>query len=260
MIPVISLSGVGVKLHRATILREVNLSVGAGEFWGIAGPNGAGKSTLVRLLNGLIPPSAGRVQVLGKPLEQWELVRLRRKVGYLPQNLVFEEGIPVSALEVILIGRTGRRGLLRRLTEEDYRIARECAGELGVSGLLGRPLGSLSGGERQLVQLARALAQEPELLILDEPTNNLDPRAAAAFMDTVERLNRDRGLTVINVTHEISSLPPGCASVALLKAGCLLAAGPKEILLNPEILSALYGFPVSVEQRSGRFHLFQGGN
>ncbi|OGG03219.1 MAG: hypothetical protein A3F83_04275 [Candidatus Glassbacteria bacterium RIFCSPLOWO2_12_FULL_58_11] len=260
MKPAVSLSGVGVALRHATILRGIDLTIGEGEFWSIAGPNGAGKSTLVRLLNGFIKPGAGQIQILGKPLGQWELVRLRRKIGYLPQNLAFDEGLPVSALEVILIGRTGRRGLLRRLTGEDYRVARGCAGELGISGLLERPLGTLSGGERQLVQLARALAQEPELLILDEPTSNLDPRAAAAFMETVERLQRDRGLTVINVTHEIASLPPGCASVALLKAGRLLAAGPKDGLLNRETLSALYGFPVSVEQRSGRFHLFPGGN
>jgi len=256
----IHMRGVRVDLRNVTILREVNLTIGQGEFWGIAGPNGSGKTTLIRILAGFVPPSRGEVCVLGKPLELWELTALRKRVGYLPQHLSFDEGIPISAMEIILMGRTGKRGMLRRLRGEDYETARACAAELGITSLLQRPAGSLSGGERQLVQLARALAQEPEVLILDEPTNNLDPRAAAGFMDIIEHLHARRSLTVINVTHEIESLPPGCHSVALLKRGSLFAAGSKENLLVSGTLSELYGFPLNVEQRGGHYHIYRAGD
>ncbi|HUU29301.1 MAG TPA: ABC transporter ATP-binding protein [archaeon] len=254
----VNLAGVSVLLRNKTILQDVSLSIEPGQFWGFAGPNGSGKTTLMRLITGLLPHASGEVQVLGKATSQWRLTELRKMVGYLPQHLFFDEGVPITAGEVILMGRTGKRGLLRWLTREDYRLAEASAAELGISSLLDRPVGSLSGGERQLVQLARALSQEPEILILDEPTNNLDPKAAAGFMDTVERLHRERNLTVLAVTHEISSLPERCSFLALLKQGRLLAAGPKESLLEPQILSDLYGFRVCVEKRPGVYHIFRG--
>lgn len=257
MNPFIHMRGVRVDLRNVTILREVNLVIEPGEFWGIAGPNGSGKTTLIRILAGFVLPGEGEVCVLGRPLENWRLNALRKRVGYIPQHLSFDEGIPISAMEVVLMGRTGKRGMLRRLSGQDYEMARSCAAELGITALLDRPVGSLSGGERQLVQLARALAQEPEILILDEPTNNLDPRAAAGFMDIVEHLHARRGLTVINVTHEIESLPRGCGSVALLKEGRLIAAGRKEDLLVSGTLSELYGLGLNVEQRNGHYHIFR---
>lgn len=253
----IHMRGVRVDLRKVTILRNVNLTIEPSEFWGIAGPNGSGKTTMIRILAGFVLPSQGEVCVLGKPLEDWKLTTLRKRVGYLPQHLSFDEGVPISAMEVVLMGRTGKRGMLRILTGKDYEIARSCAAELGITALLERPVGSLSDGERQLVQLARALAQEPEILILDEPTSNLDPRAAAGFMDIVEHLHAQRGLTVINVTHEIESLPPGCRSVALLKGGYLFASGKKEDLLVSGTLSELYGFRLNVEQRCGYYHIFR---
>jgi len=253
----IHMRAVRVDLRNVTILREVNLTIERGEFCGVAGPNGSGKTTMIRILAGFVLPSRGEVCVLGKPLRDWNLTALRKRVGYLPQHLSFDEGVPISAMEIILMGRTGKRGMLRRLTGEDRELARSCAAELGINALLQRPVGSLSGGERQLVQLARALAQEPEILILDEPTSNLDPRAAAGFMDIVERLHARRGLTVINVTHEIESLPPACSSVVLLKEGRLIAAGKKEDLLVSGTISELYGFRLNVEQRNGHYHIYR---
>jgi len=251
------LHGVSVRLRHKTILDQVNLAVRPGEFWGIAGPNGAGKTSLIRLLAGFLFPSEGSVEVLGKPLEHWKLPTLRRKLGFLMQHLFFDEGIPLSAREIILMGRTGKRGLLKRFAREDYEVVEGCAAELGITSLLDRPIGSLSGGERQLVQLARALAQESEMFILDEPTSNLDPRAEANLIDIVERLHRRYARTVLVVTHEISSLPPACGFVALVKGGRLVASGPKEELLQPKVLSELYGFELRVEKRSNRYHIFR---
>ncbi|MFH1070072.1 MAG: ABC transporter ATP-binding protein [Candidatus Glassbacteria bacterium] len=253
---VITTRSLYVRLREATILSGIDLAIGRGEFWGIAGPNGSGKTTLVRAVLGFLPAGPGELEVFGRRIENWPLTGLRRRIGYLPQNLSIDEGFPISAREVILMARAGRRGLFQRLTAEDREVAENCARELGLLPLLDRPLGSLSGGERQLTQLARALAQQPELLILDEPTNNLDPRAAAGFMTTVGRLHRDKGLTVIVITHEIPILPPECAKVALLREGRLAGAGAAGELLTSKTLSGLYGYPVDVEVRAGRHYLF----
>ncbi len=246
-----------VVLHHRRVLHEVSWRVENGQFWGIVGPNGAGKSTLVSLAAGFVPLAAGKASVLGKELSAWKLTDLRKRVGFLAQHLFFDEGLPISAREVVLIGRTGRRGMLRLLSAADHAAAERCAAELEVAHLLERPFGTLSGGERQRVLLARALAQEPELLILDEPTAALDPRAALRFLDSVDRLQQTRRMTVLAVTHEISSLPAGCGHVALVRAGEILAAGPKEQCLTPELLSTLYGSRVELELRGGRYQIFQ---
>ena len=257
---VIHTNALSVRQRAAVILSDIGLSVGRGEFWGIAGPNGSGKTTLIRTVLGFLPVSAGALEVFGRKIEDWPLAGLRRRIGYLPQNLSFDDGFPISAREVITIARSGRRGMFRRITATDREVVESCGRELGLASVLDRPLGSLSGGERQLVQLARALAQDPEMLILDEPTNNLDPRAAGAFMATVSRLHRDKGLTVIVITHEIPALPPECAQVALLYRGRLVGAGPAGELLSSRVLSDLYGYPVEVEVRSGRHYLFNREN
>ena len=211
----------------------------------------------MRLLTGFVSPSEGEVRVLGKCISKWQLPQLRKRIGYLPQSLDTPPGAPLSAMDVVMMGRTGKRGLLHRLREEDYEMARCCAAELRIENLINRPLGSLSGGERQLVHLARALAQEPEILVLDEPTGNLDPRAAAMIIDTLDRLHKDHRLTVLVVTHEIESLPPACSSLILLKNGSLLASGAKRELLVPETLSELYNFPLSVEEKAGYYYLYR---
>jgi manganese/iron transport system ATP-binding protein len=257
MKPAIQLRQATVVLRKKSILRRVNLSIERGQFWGIVGPNGAGKTTLMRLLAGFIPLAEGTLEVLGHRFERRPPTALRKRIGYLPQQLHFDEGIPLSAREIILIGRTGKRGLFHRFREEDHRIAEDCAEELGIGELLDRPVGSLSGGERQRVQLARALAQQPEILILDEPTGNLDPRAAMRFLETLSRLQRDHNLTALIVTHEVAHLPAGCGYAALLKGGSLLAAGVKKDMLRPDLLSELYGCRVSVETRGERYHIFK---
>ncbi len=251
------MQGAGVSFRHKTILEGIDLAVEPGQFWGIAGPNGSGKTTLVRLITGFLSASAGSVQVLGRDIGRWRLHELRRRIGYLPQHVSFDEGFPISAGELVLTGRTGVRGLLRGYTDEDRRICREVAGELGIGHLLGGPLGTLSGGERQLAQLARALAQQPELLILDEPNNNLDPRAADRFMEVIERLHLGHNLTVIMITHEISALPPSCSHVALIRDGALAGAGPSGELLTAETLSELYGLRLSVQKSAGRHYIMR---
>jgi ABC-type cobalamin/Fe3+-siderophores transport system ATPase subunit len=249
------MNGAGVCFQHKTILQGIDLAVEPGQFWGIAGPNGSGKTTLIRLITGFQRASIGSVRVLGRDIGNWRLHELRKRIGYLPQHVPFDEGFPISAGDLVLTGRAGVRGLLHSYTRDDHRICREAAEELGIEHLLSRPLGTLSGGERQLTQLARALAQQPELLILDEPTNNLDPRAADLFMEVVERLHRDHKLTVIMITHEISILPPSCGHVALICEGALAGAGPSDKLLNAETLGKLYGLRLTVQKSAGRYYI-----
>jgi len=253
------MSGAGVRIRRKSILDGINLEIRPGQFWGIAGPNGSGKTTLVRLITGFQSASEGTVEVLGLDISAWRLHELRRRIGYLPQPVAFDDGFPISAGELVLTGRAGIRGLLRRYTSEDREICRAAATELGIGHLLDRPLGTLSGGERQLCHLARALAQQPELLILDEPTNNLDPRAADRFMAAVERLHAVQGLSVIVITHEISVLPPACGHVALVSGGRLAGAGPSGELLESTTLSRLYGVELTVHKAAGRHYLLRNG-
>jgi ABC-type cobalamin/Fe3+-siderophores transport system ATPase subunit len=255
----VKISGAGVRIRGRDILAAIDLEIEPGQFWGIAGPNGSGKTTLIRLITGFQAVTSGTVEVLGRDITAWPLHELRRRIGYLPQYVQADDGFPLSAGELVLTGRAGIRGMLRRFTADDREICRAAAGELGITHLLDCPLGTLSGGERQLCHLARALAQQPELLILDEPTNNLDPRAAERFMAAVEQLHARRNLSVIVITHEIPVLPPACGHVALVSGGRLAGAGPSAALLESATLSRLYGVKITVHKSGGRHYLLRNG-
>jgi len=242
----IHMRGVSVDLRNVTILRDVNLTIESGEFWGIAGPNGSGKTTMIRILAGFVLPSQGEVCVLGKPLEDWKLTALRKRVGYLPQRLSFDEGIPISAMEVILMGRTGKRGMLRRLSGKDYEMARSCAAELGIAALLDRPVGSLSGGEHQLVQLARALAQEPKLILLDEPTANLDINHQMETLDLIKELCSQQGLVAVAALHDLNLAAQYCNRLVILSEGRIYAEGSPREVITTENIREVYGAEVCV--------------
>ena len=259
MSPDIDIQQAGVTIRNRKILDCIDFRANRGSFWGIVGPNGSGKTTLVKMILGFVQPSGGKVEVLGYDTGNCRLNQLRQKVGFLPQSIVYSPGLPMRAQDIILIGRSGRRGLFRHLNGDDLKKAREAADLLDISHLLERNLDHLSGGERQLVQLARAMAQEPEILILDEPANNLDPRAASAIMDTLEKLACQTGITVLMITHQIDHLPPSCHHLLLLKEGRVFTSGAKEKVLVSETMSELYGRNVEIDLRSGYYHLSRGG-
>jgi len=257
----VCLERVGVALGGTHVLSDVSAAVPAGELVGIIGPNGAGKTTLLHLLNGLRRPTAGRVQVLGQTvngLRGAALARLRQRIGYVPQVTATPGTAPIRAREVVEIGRAGKRGLGRRLTAGDHRTAGQCMERLGIAPLAERLYRDLSGGEQRKVHLARALAQEPDLLLLDEPTSNLDPRWQEELTRTVERLWSASGLTVCVVTHETHLLPVSTRRVWLLARGRFVADGRPEEVLTPERLAPAFGVPVQVIERAGRRYVLAG--
>lgn len=202
--PVVSVQDVCVRYGDAQVLDHVRLDIHAGEFVGIVGPNGGGKSTLLKAALGLVPTTCGEARLFGEPVSRF---RDHARIGYVAQNVVHvDPRFPATAFEVALLGRAGRRGLFRRFTEEDRAITRRAMDEVGVLELADRRIGTLSGGERQRVFLARALASEPEALILDEPTTGVDPKAREDFYKLLDHLNHDHDMTMVLVSHDTQAI------------------------------------------------------
>ncbi len=182
---------------RISVLEQANLSISEKEFVCMVGPNGGGKTTLLKLLLGLLEPQAGTVSVFGESPSAG-----RKKIGYLPQHAHLDSKFPVTALDVVLMGRLGKTRSMGPYTKADQAIAHDMLNRVGLHKLEKRPLAALSGGQRQRVLIARALASEPRLLLLDEPTSSLDDYVERELYDLLLELNKE--LTVVVVTHDIS--------------------------------------------------------
>jgi ABC-type Mn2+/Zn2+ transport system ATPase subunit len=231
-------------------LRGVSLKVRRGEFIGIVGPNGAGKTTLLTIVNGMGKLLHGQVCVLGHMLTPGNGHGLRKKVGYVAQAQSIDPRMPMDVREVAMIGRYGRLGLFQRPGRHDWEIVDTALELVGMSHLARRPIGHLSGGEQQRVAIARCLAQEPEIFLLDEPTASLDWKAKTDILELVKQIHDVRGLTTLIVTHDLSALPVACDRVVLMKEGLIWEEGRPRELLTDDKLGALYNIPVSeVEKR-----------
>lgn len=193
-----------VTFNHQPVLEDVTLDIEANTCVGVLGPNGAGKSTLLKVILGLISPTRGEVLVFGEDPRQGR--RQGNLIGYLPQRPLTNPHFPVSALDVVLMGRYGRIGLGRRLKREDREAALAHLAHLGIPHLAHRPISDLSGGEQQRVFIARALAVDPRLLVLDEPTISLDACSQDEVYDLVKRLKDELQLTVIMVSHDIGAV------------------------------------------------------
>ena len=247
---VIDIEGAVVSYREDIALRGVSLKVESGDFVGIIGPNGAGKTTLLTVVNGLGKLLSGRVWVLGHYLTQGNGHSLRKKVGYVPQVEDIDRRMPMNVREVVMIGRYGVLGLFRRPGKHDWKIVDEMLELVGMAHLAQRPIGHLSGGEQQRVSIARCLAQEPELFLLDEPTASLDWKAQVEILELVKRIHDSRQLTTLFVTHDLRALPVACDRMVLMKEGLIIEEGSPDKLLTDENLSRLYDMPVStVEKR-----------
>jgi ABC-type cobalamin/Fe3+-siderophores transport system ATPase subunit len=240
----IELVDVTVRYRQHVALRNVSLKVAAGEFVGIVGPNGAGKTTLLTLLNGLNRPSSGTVRVLGIDMLAGNASAARKKAGYVAQLENIDPLMPMSVRDVVMIGRYGTLGLLKRPGKDDWRIVDECLKLVGVSHLAARPIGQISGGEQQRVAIARCLAQEPQLMLLDEPTASLDWNARHEIMDLVRKVHDARGLTTLLITHHLSTVPETCDRVVMMKDGAIIAEGKPDKLLTSEGIAHAFNVPV----------------
>jgi zinc transport system ATP-binding protein len=197
----VTLEQVWAAYEQADVLEDISLEVPAGNFVALIGPNGGGKTTLLKLLIGLLSPLRGRIQVLGRDVEQ-----ARREVAYVPQDIRFDRDFPLTAWEVARMGRLGRRGLLQRYTAHDGEITDDALRRVDILPLRNRPIGSLSGGERQRVYIARALASEPSVLLLDEPLANVDPGAREMIQEVMASLVHE--MTIVMSSHDVGALLP----------------------------------------------------
>jgi iron complex transport system ATP-binding protein len=220
------------------VLCGATLAVGRGRLSALVGANGSGKSSLVRVLAGLLRPARGEVLFGGVPLREIEPRALARRVAYVPQATATV--FPLTALEVVLTGRSPYTPRFRFESESDVRIARDALAAVEASHLAARSVTELSGGERQLVSLARALAQEPECLLLDEPSSALDLKHRASLVRHLARLRDERGLAALVVTHDLQLLDPAFDRVHAMRAGKVVAEGTPAEVLRDEVLAEVY--------------------
>ena len=255
------------------VLRQVSLEVGPGEVLGILGPNGSGKTTLLSAISGALRPWAGEISLNGQSLPSMSRLALARQLAVVPQNPSLPPAF--TALEIALMGRYPHLGFLRFEGERDLALAWEALERTGLGRLAQRQVGQLSGGERQRLVIARALAQAPQLLLLDEPLAHLDLQYQMEAMALVQDLAR-RGLSTIVAIHDLTQAARFCQRLALLKDGSVRALGPPEEVLTPENIEAAFGVealvyphllsghpvidPIPHRPRAkGRIHIIGGG-
>lgn len=224
-----------VSLGGLSVLQDINLEVAPGDFLGVIGPNGGGKSTLLKTIVGLIKPDHGQVLIRGKGINKG-----RRHMGYVPQYAVFDRDFPISVREVVKMGRLGkRRGL--RYSSLDQAVVDKVLHKVEMFDLQERQIGELSGGERQRVLVARALASEPEILLLDEPTASIDEKFESDFYELLKELNQE--ITIILVSHDISAISRYVKNIACLNRTLYHQEG-KEI--SSDVINKMYGCPVDL--------------
>lgn len=230
---------VGVRLNGHYLVRGVSLSVSGGELVGLIGPNGAGKSTLLRIISGLWADIEGTAMLLNRPLKRYSPRQIAQIVAQVPQITALD--FPFTVRQVVLMGRNPHLGRFELETERDRRFAERAMSRTQTSEFASRMIGTLSGGERQRVLIARALTQEPRLLLLDEPTANLDIQHQIGILELVRALVREDGLGAIVAVHDLELAARFCDRVVLLQDGSVCAEGTPEEVLKPDRLWAAYG-------------------
>lgn len=245
MDPILRLENVGFRYAAEWVLERVGLAVGPGEVWGVLGPNGCGKSTLLGIMAGRLRPQTGAVRLKERAVSAYRGQELAREVAVLSQENSF--AFPFTALEVVLMGRFAH--LEGRLFEGrgDMALAREGLRYVDALHLAARPITTLSGGEKQRVLMARALAQQARLLLLDEPTAFLDLKYKREVFRLLAAMARERGLTVVVVTHDLDLAARHCDTLVLLKGGRIAASGAPAEVLRADTVAAVYNCPVIVD-------------
>ncbi|MFO7869896.1 MAG: metal ABC transporter ATP-binding protein [Kiritimatiellia bacterium] len=235
---VLELDSVCVDRRGTRVLDRVSLALRRGEFVSLIGANGSGKTTLLRTVLGFLRPVSGRVCLFDSARGQGRASR--KWIGYVPQSLSIDFKMPMTVRDVVSMGRCGLIGLGRRPGKEDRDAVEQAMDDVGIAALAERPIGHLSGGELQKAQIARALCQSPDLLLLDEPTSSLDLGAQRECLDLIERLHRERRLTTLIVMHDLKSLPATCTRALILDDARIVFDGPFADAFTEKILSHVY--------------------
>jgi len=245
---VIELENVTVCYQELVALEDVSLKMATGESLALIGPNGSGKTTLIKTILGLVTPVAGTVRLFGKPPQQ--LDGEWKRVSYVPQIAQIDSRFPIRVFDVVLMGRYGQVGLIRRPGRSDREAVWRALEQVSMGDLAQRPIGRLSGGQRQRALVARALAAEPELLLLDEPFGGLSPAETDLMAKSIRRLHQggrfgrlhSEGPAMIIVEHKLQQLMKIVDRIVVLNFGTLLAEGtPAEVVNNPQVIEAYLG-------------------
>jgi zinc transport system ATP-binding protein len=233
----VELDRVSVRYGEVVALEDVDLAVDAGDFLGVIGPNGSGKTTLIRVMLGLLAPVAGQVRLFGRPpaaFRQWE------RLGYVPQRVNLDTGLPATVEEVVTTGLVSSLGVLGRVRASDRSRVRGALDRVAMAEHAGRRIADLSAGQQQRVLIARALVSAPELLVLDEPTGGIDPEAQSSLYGLLRHLNREQGVTLVLVSHDIAVVAHEVTKVACLNRR-LVYHGPPADFMTQAALATLYG-------------------
>ncbi len=232
----IDIEHLSVAFGEQLVLEDVSLQVTRGEFVGILGPNGAGKSTLFKAILGLVKPCNGTIRIFGRIKGENDSA----PIGYVPQISQIDASFPVQVWDVVMMGRYGRIGLFHRPGKEDREAVRRALSRVEMEGLAHRQIGELSGGQRQRVLVARALAQEPMILLLDEPTSSMDVSVAEGFYEFLNELHHSLDLTILLVSHDVTVVSQYTDQVACLNRRLMVHGKPDEVM-DQVALECMYG-------------------
>jgi ABC-type cobalamin/Fe3+-siderophores transport system ATPase subunit len=251
---IIEFNNVTVTSHNFFILRDVSITFSEGEFVTVLGPNGAGKTTFVKCITGLQKITSGEIKIFGTNIKNCSLTKIRKKIGYVPQHFNIDYKFPCSVIDVVSIGRFGVVGLFNRLTQKDKEIISLSLDMVGISNLAYKPIGHISGGELQKVSIARVLAQQPQIMIFDEPTSNLDLKSQDEIVKIIEKIYYEKKVTVIFITHFLSHIPFCSKKIVLMKNGKITISGNPDEVLKENYLSNLYDCEVEITELNGKKH------
>ena len=242
----IDVHSISFRYQKNWVLQDISFQVGKGEFIGVIGPNGSGKSTLLKVLYRLLSPQQGEVLVEFVPLKRMSRAEIAKRIAVVAQETY--PLFPFRVIEIVLMGRSPYLGYLMFESEKDLEIAKKAMKWTEILNFSERPIDELSGGERKRVFIARALAQEPEVILLDEPTANLDIHHQIEFLDLILSLNREKGLTIVMATHDMNIAAEFCDRLILLRQGTIYKMGSPKEVITEENIERVYGCQVLVDQ------------
>jgi zinc transport system ATP-binding protein len=243
----ININSLTVKLNGREVLNNITLLLDEKRFLGIVGPNGGGKTTLLRAILGLIMPASGEIRIFGQSPEA--VLKAGNVFGYLPQMLKVAPDFPIRVIDVVMMGRYGKIGTMRRPKKEDRQKALEYLSVMGIEELKYMPFGNLSGGQQQRASIARALAGEPRILLLDEPHTGIDVIGQGDFYHLLKGLQKRLGITIVMASHDIGTIPAYVDEIACLNHTFHYHGNPLGAL-NEDVLTELYGKNVDLLQHT----------
>lgn len=248
---ILTLNQITVRQNGVLLLSGIDLRVPQNDFVGVIGPNGAGKTTLLNVIAGF-EKFTGELHIAGRR-ETWRRSRKTRlRIGYIPQSLSIDPSFPILAIQAVMAGAVGRAGLFRLPEQKEREEAWRLMDMMRVAHLAQRPLGHLSGGEKQKISLARAILQKPDILLMDEPTANLDIAVQKEVLNLIDEIFQQKTLTILFVTHDFNMLPAQMRRAVMLKSGKKVFDGNIRQALTGETLSRLFQYPLETFDRNGR--------